>query len=253
MPLEPPPTPWALSRPPETHPHDAWAFGADLEPGTLLRAYRLGLFPMRVDSDLVWWSPPRRAIIPVTGYTASRSLRRAARAYEISVDKAFPDVIRGCADPARPHGWIDDSFVRAYSELHRLGWAHSIEAWDEHGLAGGLYGVAIGGLFAAESKFYRRAGASKAALLALVRLLDRADGPRLLDVQWSTPHLASLGAVEIARADYHARLDRGPGAVRRFRAGAGRTALYERRPMSFERPITNSSNTSPMPTIETRS
>ncbi len=207
MPVEPPPTPWALSRPPEAHRHDAWAFGADLAPGTLLRAYRLGIFPMRVDGDLVWWSPRRRAVIPVAGFVAPRSLRRAARRYEISVDTAFADVIHGCADPARPHGWIDDSFVSAYSELHRLGWVHSIEAWDDRGLAGGLYGVAVGGLFAAESKFHRRAGASKAALLALIGRLQIAGGPRLLDVQWSTPHLASLGAVEITRADYHARLD----------------------------------------------
>lgn len=207
MPLEPPPTPWALSRPPDDHPRDAWALGADLEPGTILRAYRLGIFPMRVDGDLVWWSPPSRAVIPVVGFVAPRSLRRAARGYEITVDSAFPDVIRGCADPARPHGWIDDAFVDAYSELHRLGWVHSIEAWDDDGLAGGLYGVGIGGLFAAESKFYRRSGASKAALLALILRLQAAGGPRLLDVQWMTPHLHSLGAVEVARAEYHRRLD----------------------------------------------
>ncbi len=207
MPLEPPPTPWALSRPPEAHPHDAWAFGADLAPGTILSAYRLGIFPMRIEGDLVWWSPPRRAIIPVVGFTASRSLRRAARGYEVTVDTAFRDVIRGCADPARPHGWIDHSFVDAYSELHRLGWAHSIEAWDEEGLAGGLYGIAIGGLFAAESKFHRRSGASKAALLELILRLEAAGGPRLLDVQWLTPHLRSLGAFEVTRAEYHGRLD----------------------------------------------
>jgi leucyl/phenylalanyl-tRNA---protein transferase len=207
MPLEPPPTPWALTRPPDDHPHDAWAFGADLEPGTVLSAYRLGIFPMRVDGSLVWWSPPRRAVIPVARFSASRSLRRAARGYEIRVDTAFTEVIRGCADPARPHGWIDDSFVAAYSELHRLGWVHSIEAWDDEGLAGGLYGVGIGGLFAAESKFHRRPGASKAALLALVLLLGAAGGPRLLDVQWMTPHLRSLGAIEVLRAAYHTRLD----------------------------------------------
>ena len=207
MPLEPPPTPWALSRPPDDHPHDAWALGAGLEPGTILSAYRLGIFPMRVEGDLVWWSPPRRAVIPVAGFTASRSLRRAARGFEIGVDTAFDDVIRGCADPARPHGWIDDSFVGAYSELHRLGWVHSIEAWDDEGLAGGLYGIGIGGLFAAESKFYRRAGASKAALLALILRLGEAGGPRVLDVQWLTPYLRSLGAVEVTRARYHVLLD----------------------------------------------
>ena len=119
----------------------------------------------------------------------------------------FADVIRGCADPARPHGWIDDDFVTAYTRLHALGWAHSVEAWDGEGLAGGLYGVGIGGLFAAESMYFRRTGASKAALLGLIALLREAGGERLLDVQWATPHLVSLGAVEIEREEYHRRLD----------------------------------------------
>ncbi len=207
MPLDPSPTSWSLSRPPDDHPHDAWGLGADLEPGTLLAAYRTGLFPMRVEGDLVWWSPARRAVIPVAGFRASRSLRRAARGFEIRVDTAFADVINGCADPARPHGWIDPGFVGAYTRLHELGWAHSVEAWDDAGLAGGLYGVACGGLFAAESMFHRRDGASKAALLGLVRRLQTAGGDRLLDVQWATPHLVSLGAVEVTRSEYHHRLD----------------------------------------------
>ena len=117
------------------------------------------------------------------------------------------DVIRGCADPHRPHGWIDENVVVAYTQLHDLGWAHSVEAWDDEGLAGGLYGVGIGGLFAAESKFYRRSGASKAALLGLVGLLQEAGGARVVDVQWATPHLLSLGAVEVPREDYHRLLD----------------------------------------------
>jgi len=196
-----------LARPPDDHPHDAWGLGADLEPGTLLGAYRVGLFPMRVEGNLIWWSPLRRAVIPVEGFRASRSLRRAARGYEIRVDTAFADVVSGCADPRRPHGWIDASFVTAYMRLHELGWAHSVEAWDEHGLAGGLYGVGIGGLFAAESKFHRRTGASKAAFLALVEHLGVAGGARLLDVQWATPHLMSLGAAEIGRGEYHRLLD----------------------------------------------
>jgi len=214
MPLEPPPTTWTLTRPPAAHPQDAWAVGADLEPGTLLAAYRTGIFPMRVEGDLVWWSPARRAVIPVERgdrlqpvARVSRSLRRAARGFEIRVDTAFPAVIRGCADPARPHGWLDEGFVAAYTRLHGLGWAHSVEAWDEQGLAGGLYGVASAGLFAAESMFFARTGASKAAVLGLIRILLGAGGPRLLDVQWSTPHLASLGAVEVTRAEYHRRLD----------------------------------------------
>jgi len=215
MPTEPSPTTWTLARPPDDHPHDAWGLGADLEPGTLLAAYRAGLFPMRVEGDLVWWSPVRRAVIPVAGFRASRSLRRASRDYEIRADTAFADVMRGCADPRRPHGWIDAGFIDAYTRLHELGWAHSIEAWDDEGLAGGLYGVACGGLFAAESMFYHRSGASKAALLGLVEILQAAGGERLLDTQWSTPHLLSLGAVELTRAEYHALLTQAlrlPGA-----------------------------------------
>ena len=254
MPIEPPPTPWLLPRPPGDHPHDLWASGADLEPGTILAAYRRGLFPMRVDADLSWWSPALRAVIPVTGFTASRSLRRAARGYEIRVDTSFTEVIRGCADPTRPHGWIDESFVGAYTRLNELGWAHSIEAWDEEGLAGGLYGIGIGGLFAAESKFHQRPGASKAALLALVRLLGAAGETRVLDVQWITPHLRSLGAVELTRAEYHRLLDEvlhHPDAFGRDRPRPH--GNQDSRPMSFVNPITKSSSTSPIPTIDTRS
>jgi len=217
--MEPPPTTWTLARPPADHPHDAWGLGADLEPGTLLAAYRVGLFPMRVEGDLVWWSPVRRAVIPVAGFRASRSLRRAARGFGIRVDAAFADVIHGCADPARPHGWIDAGFVAAYTRLHELGWAHSVEAWDDEGLAGGLYGVACGGLFAAESMFHRRGGASKAALLGLVTRLQAAGGDRLLDVQWATPHLVSLGAVELTRSEYQRRLDLALGLPDAFEDG----------------------------------
>jgi leucyl/phenylalanyl-tRNA--protein transferase len=146
-------------------------------------------------------------VIPVERFAPSRSLRRAARGFEIRVDTAFAAVIDGCADPVRPHGWIDEGFVAAYTRLHELGWAHSVEAWDDQGLAGGLYGVASNGLFAAESMFFARTGASKAAVLGLIGLLRAAGGARLVDVQWSTPHLASLGAVELTRAEYHRRLD----------------------------------------------
>ena len=209
MPIEPPPSSWSFDRPPDDHAHDVWALGADLEPGTLLSAYRLGLFPMKLDGTIAWWSPARRATIPLEPFHPSRSLRRSRRQFEIRVDTAFREVMQCCADPARPSGWIDDAFLEAYGRLHELGWAHSVEAWDADGLAGGLYGVAVGGLFAAESKFYRRTDASKAAVLGLIELL-RARGDaklRVLDVQWLTPHLASLGAIEVPRAAYHARLD----------------------------------------------
>jgi leucyl/phenylalanyl-tRNA--protein transferase len=204
VPIEPPPTSWALQQPPDDHPADLVGAGADLEPGTLLAAYRLGLFPMPVDGQLCWWSPAERAILPLERFHVSRSLRRSLGRFELRVDASFGDVVRGCADPARPYGWIDESVVAAYVRLHELGWAHSVEAWNGDELAGGVYGVAIGGLFAAESMFHRRRDASKVALAGLVDLLRAAGDAehRLLDCQWPTPHLESLGAVTITRAEY---------------------------------------------------
>ena len=160
---------------------------------------------MPVDDELLWWSPDPRGVIEPERFHVSRSLRRTRRRYEIRVNTAFAAVIDGCADPRRPHGWITPEIRDAYVRLHELGWAHSIEAWDADGLAGGLYGVAIGRLFAAESMFGVRTDASKAALAALVERL----GPdALIDVQWLTPHLASLGAVEVSREEYLRRLAR---------------------------------------------
>ena len=189
--------------------------GADLEPGTLLQAYRSGIFPMPVsvggDELLAWWSPDPRGVLPLDGLRVSRSLRRSCARFEIRVDTAFEAVIDGCADPSRAGRWITPSMRDAYVRLHRLGWAHSVEAWDGSGLAGGLYGVAVGGLFAGESMFHRRTDASKVALVGLVERLRRG-GAALLDVQWVTPHLRSLGAVEVPRAEY---LERLAEAVRR--------------------------------------
>ena len=121
-------------------------------------------------------------------------------------DTAFTDVVRACADPARDAGWIDEAIVAAYSRLHELGLAHSVETWRDGELVGGLYGVCLGGLFAGESMFHRARDASKVALLALVEVLDDGREDRLLDVQWATPHLASLGVVEVPRSDYLTRL-----------------------------------------------
>jgi leucyl/phenylalanyl-tRNA--protein transferase len=207
-PVDPSPSAWHLRAPPDDHPDDLWAVGADLEPGTLLAAYRLGLFPMPVGSRLCWFSPPRRGIVLPAQFRPSRSLRRAARRYEIRVDTSFEDVVAGCARPGDLRSWIDERIAGAYARLYALGWAHSVEAWDDEGLAGGLYGVAIGGLFAAESMFHARTDASKAAFVGLVELLrgaGDADG-RLLDVQWPTAHLVTLGAVEVTRAEYRRRL-----------------------------------------------
>ena len=149
-------------------------------------------------------------VVPLEPFSPSRSLRRAARRYEIRCDTAFGAVVDGCARPGEPSSWIDDDVAIAYRRLHALGWAHSVEAWDDAGLAGGLYGVAIGGLFAAESMFHVRRDASKAAFLGLVERLRAAGDTRrrLLDAQWLTPHLAKLGAVEISRKEYRERLGR---------------------------------------------
>jgi leucyl/phenylalanyl-tRNA--protein transferase len=193
--------------------HGLVGVGANLEPGTILTAYRAGLFPMPVRRAMPvgWWSPDPRGILPLDRFRVSRSLRRSCARFAVRIDTAFDEVVSRCADPKRPHGWISDDIRRAYGVLHDLGWAHSVEAWalDDDTLAGGLYGVAIGGLFAGESMFHARTDASKAALVSLVELLQ-ADGEpdRLLDIQWVTPHLASLGAVEIAATDYLARLER---------------------------------------------
>ena len=207
VPVEPPPTVWQFPDPARAD-GDVIGLGADLEPGTILAAYRAGMFPMPVDGyGTGWWSPEPRAVIPLDGLRVSRSLRRSCRRYEVRVDTAVDAVIAACANPEREGRWITRAIREAYLRLHRLGWVHSVEAWTPEGeLAGGLYGVAVGGLFAGESMFHRRTDASKVALVGLVELL-RADGDdRLLDVQWSTDHLARLGAVEIPRVEYLARV-----------------------------------------------
>ncbi|MDX1468989.1 MAG: leucyl/phenylalanyl-tRNA--protein transferase [Acidimicrobiia bacterium] len=182
---------------------DVVAVGADLAPGTLLQAYRRGMFPMMLpDGQLGWWSPVERAILPLAELRVSRSLRQSCRRYTVSVDRDFDGVIEGCADPDRPDSWITPDFVDAYTQLHRLGWAHSIEVWDSEGnLAGGLYGVAIGGLFAGESMFHRARDASKVALVHLVSVMSEGGGT-LLDVQWLTPHLESMGGRVVGRLRY---------------------------------------------------
>lgn len=193
---------------------DLIGVGADLEPGTLLAAYRSGLFPMHVElwgeDRLGWWSPDPRGVVPLDGLLVSRSLRRSMRRLTVTFDTAFDDVVAACATEHEGERWIVPEIATAYRRLFDLGWAHSVEVCNrDDELVGGLYGVAIGGLFAGESMFHRERDASKVALVALVEQLSAdADPRRLLDVQWATPHLASLGAVEVPRADYLARLNR---------------------------------------------
>lgn len=210
MPLEPPPTPWDLSAEDATPGEDLVGVGADLAPGTILAAYRHGLFPMGLGQHggppIGWWSPDPRGVLLPGDLHVSRSLRRSLRRFEVRVDTAFEEVVAGCADPSREGRWITPAVAAAYTRLHRLGWAHSVETWQDGALVGGLYGLAIGGLFAAESKFHRVTDASKAAVVALVDLLGEGGTPErprwMVDVQWATPHLRSLGVRELPRVEY---------------------------------------------------
>jgi len=171
-----------------------------LTPDVLIAAYTQGIFPMDVEGSMEWFSPDPRAVLPLERLNVSRSLRQSCRKYEVRINTVFDEVIHACAD--RPEGtWISAEIIAAYAQLHHLGLAHSVESWRDGQLAGGLYGVALGGAFFGESMFHRRTDASKAALVALVdRMRNR--GYRLLDVQFSTAHLESLGAIEIPRAAY---------------------------------------------------
>ena len=156
--------------------------------------------PMR-KKMLGWWSPDPRGVIPLDGLIVSRSLRRSCKRYEVRFDTRFRDVMERCGDPTRPHGWITPQFVDAYEELHLLGWAHSVETYLDGRLVGGLYGVRIAGLFAGESMFSDATDASKVALVSLVDWLVES-GATLLDVQWTTPHLVSVGAIDVPRPSY---------------------------------------------------
>lgn len=176
-----------------------------LTPELLLEAYKGGLFPMsegRDDPELFWVDPKMRGIFPLDRFHISRSLARRMRTggFRVSFDTAFCDVMRGCAD--RPETWINDTIFSLYETVFERGQAHSVEVWDGDALVGGVYGIAIGAAFFGESMFSRETDASKIALAYLVDRL-RTGGYRLFDTQFLTPHLASLGAVEIPREAYH--------------------------------------------------
>jgi leucyl/phenylalanyl-tRNA--protein transferase len=180
----------------------------EITPDILLRAYAMGIFPMsdgREDTEIHWIDPRRRGVLPLDGFHVSRSLAKRLRSGEFraTVDTAFEAVVEACA--ARDETWISHRIQRLYVQLHHLGFAHSVEVWREHALVGGVYGVTLGAAFFGESMFSRVPDASKIALAHAVHRL-RAGGFRLFDTQFLTPHLASLGAMEIPRADYHARL-----------------------------------------------
>ena len=200
---------WRLPPASEWPDSDLLAVGADLDPSTLIDAYRRGAFPMgdsELGDRLGWWSPSPRGILPLDDLRVTRSMRQSAKRFEIRVDTCFTRVIRACADPSRGPSWITEEFIEGYTRLHELGWAHSVEVIDPRGeLAGGMYGLRIDGCFSGESMFHIQRDASKVALMALVDLM-RSSGMTLLDVQWCSEHLASLGAIAIPRRAYLARL-----------------------------------------------
>jgi leucyl/phenylalanyl-tRNA---protein transferase len=201
-PVEPEPTRWVLPSDGPTDDSALVAIGGDLEPGTLITAYRMGLFPMPVPRRRIgWFSPDPRGIIPLDQLVISKSLRRSLRRFDVTLNRAFSEVVMNCADKRRPSGWINRSIIDAYETLHRKGWAHSVEVWENDQLVGGLYGVRINGFFAGESMFHHATDASKVALVHLVDWF-RETGGQLLDVQWTTDHLSSLGAIDVDRVKY---------------------------------------------------
>lgn len=189
-------------------------FAVEITPELILRAYRAGIFPMAedaADEDLFWVSPEMRGIMPLDGFHASKSLRKAMRKsrWTIRVDTDWDGIIEGCATVGedRHTTWINGTIRSVYGELFRRGFAHTVEVWDGPDLVGGLYGLAIGGAFFGESMFHRRTDASKMAMAHLVERLN-VGGFQLLDTQFVTDHLASLGGIEIPRAEYEDRLSR---------------------------------------------
>lgn len=200
---------------------------AHLDPDLLLRAYSVGVFPMadsRIAREIFWVEPKKRGVLPLDGFRLSHSLAKTIRSdrFEVTADKAFREVVSHCAEPTptRPETWINPQIESAYAELHARGHAHSIEAWHEGRLVGGLYGVKLGAAFFGESMFSRMSDASKVALGWLVARL-KVGGFKLLDCQFITDHLASLGAVEIGRDAYVALLDEALGLTAGSGAGAG--------------------------------
>ncbi len=180
-----------------------------IDPALLVRAYREGVFPMALDDgDIGWFSPDPRAIVPLDMFHVPARLARVVRSgrFEVRIDTAFEPVMRACAERPDDGTWISEEIVESYLALHRLGLAHSVETWREGRLAGGLYGVSLGGAFFGESMFHRETDASKVALVALVDRLQRR-GFSLLDTQWTTPHLEQFGTIEIPRDEYLVRLN----------------------------------------------
>jgi leucyl/phenylalanyl-tRNA---protein transferase len=221
------PSAWVLPDPSDADEDGVVGVGADLAPSTLADAYRRGMFPWpHPGVPLPWFSPDPRGVLELDGVVVSRSLRRTlrTRGWVTTVDVAFREVVAGCAAGRGPEGtWITAAMARAYARFHELGWAHSLEVWDQDELVGGVYGVQVGGVFTGESMFHRVSDASKVALLDLAARLREAGG-ELIDVQVVTPHLAGLGAVELRRPGFLRRLETARDAPVRLWAGELPTA-----------------------------
>ncbi len=195
-------------------PADLAAVSPQLEVGQIISAYRAGLFPMELGLEgttgFGWWSPKRRGVLLPGNLKISKSLRKSMRRMRITWNTAFCEVLEACADPTRPGAWITDEIKAVYTELAVAGWMKSVDVWNGDGrLIGGLFGLDLGSVFAGESMFHRQTDASKAALVGLVEHLDRrcADGQWLIDTQWSTPHLETLGVSEISESEYAQALE----------------------------------------------
>jgi leucyl/phenylalanyl-tRNA---protein transferase len=197
---------WGFPEPHEwSKDDDVVAVGADLAPNTLLYAYSHGMFPMYLPhrhKDVGWWSPVARGVIPLDGLRVTRSMKQSARKFTVTFNQSFAEVMQQCASAHTEGQWITQEFIDAYCTLHALGHAHSVEVWNaDNRLVGGLYGVRINNFFAGESMFHLERDASKVAVMHLVDAMNAA-GMALLDTQWCTDHLATLGCIEVPRALY---------------------------------------------------
>jgi len=200
---------WALPHPSEADEDGVVGTGADLEPGTLADAYYRGIFPWpHQDLPLPWFSPNPRAVIAASDIQVSRSLRTLMHkvTWHTTINTSFRQVMMACAEREDDDTWITNDIINAYTRLHELSWAHSIEIWDDDRLIGGVYGVQLGGVFTAESMFFRQSNASKVALVALCHRFSEAGG-ELIDAQVLTPHLASMGAIDVPRAAFLRQLE----------------------------------------------
>ena len=190
---------------------DLISIGADLETSTLIKAYSSGYFPMEVSDEngnmiLGWFSPIKRGVLPLGNLRITKSMKKSYNRFTYKIDQKFEKVMRKCKELPRKGGWINDEFIYNYTKLHELGFAHSVEVYEDDELVGGLYGVSLGAFFAGESMFSTKSDASKVALIKLIEIL-KDQKALLLDTKWLTPHLASLGAIEISRNEYSIQLN----------------------------------------------